>query len=62
MMYWLSLTNSGYKAYMDSLANIEKEKLALEKRTIDFVATGEQQPETDHAHAKRKLKHGQQFE
>jgi len=48
IMYWLSLTNSGYKAYTDSLAEIEKEKLALEKRTIDFVATGEQQPETDH--------------
>jgi uncharacterized protein len=31
------------------LANIEKEKPALEKRTIDYVATGEQQPETDHA-------------
>jgi uncharacterized protein len=49
MMYWLVLTNSGYKAYLDSLANIEKEKLALEKRTLDFVAAGEQQPETDHA-------------
>ncbi|MBN2172858.1 MAG: glycoside hydrolase family 127 protein [Bacteroidales bacterium] len=49
MMYWLALTNKGYRAYVDSLANIEKEKLALEKRTIDYVATGEQQPETDHA-------------
>jgi len=49
MMYWLALSNSGYKAYTDSLANIEKEKLALEKRTIDYVATGEQQPETDHS-------------
>jgi len=49
MMYWLALSNSGYKAYTDSLANIEKEKLALEKRTIDQVAIGEQQPETDHA-------------
>jgi hypothetical protein len=49
MMYWLALSNSGYKAYTDSLTNIEKEKLALEKRTIDQVAPGEQQPETDHA-------------
>ncbi len=48
MMYWLALSNSGYKAYTDSLANIEKEKLTLEKRTIDQVAIGEQQPETDH--------------
>ena len=49
MMYWLALSNTGYKAYTDSLANVEKEKLALEKRTIDQVAIGEQQPETDHA-------------
>jgi DUF1680 family protein len=49
MMYWLALTNDSYHSYLDSLANIEKEKLTLEKRTIDYVATGEQQPETDHA-------------
>ncbi|NQU85878.1 MAG: glycoside hydrolase family 127 protein [Mariniphaga sp.] len=49
MIYWLTLTNEGYQDYTDSLANIEKEKLSLEKRTIDYVATGEQQPETDHA-------------
>jgi len=49
MMYWLTLTNDGYQAYLDSLAQIEKEKILLEKRTIDYVATGEQQPETDHA-------------
>ncbi|MFD2034741.1 beta-L-arabinofuranosidase domain-containing protein [Belliella marina] len=49
MIYWLALTNDGYQAYMDSLANMEFEKIALENRTVDFVATGEQQPETDHA-------------
>ena len=49
MMYWLTLTNEGYQVYLDSLANMEKEKLALEKRTIDYVATGEQQLETDYA-------------
>ncbi|MFO7670119.1 MAG: glycoside hydrolase family 127 protein [Bacteroidales bacterium] len=49
MIYWLTLTTNGYQAYIDSLAAIEKEKLAMERRTIDFVATGEQQPETDHA-------------
>jgi hypothetical protein len=48
IMYWLSLTSSGYKAYTDSLAQAEKAKLAIENRTIDYVATGEQQPETDH--------------
>ena len=49
MMYWLALSNSGYKSYTDSLVNIENEKLALEKRTVDQVAPGEQQPEVDHA-------------
>lgn len=48
MIYWLALTTDGYQSYMDSLTAIENEKIALEKRTIDFVATGEQQPETDH--------------
>jgi uncharacterized protein len=58
MMYWLALTNSGYKAYVDSIANIEKEKLALQKRTIDFVMPGEQQPETDHAMQAEKSNKG----
>ncbi len=58
MIYWLALTNAGYKVYVDSLASIEKEKLALEKRTIDFVATGEQQPETDHAMKKENSETG----
>ena len=58
MIYWLALTNNGYQSYMDSLATIEKEKIALEKRTIDFVATGEQQPETDHAMQKENSNSG----
>ncbi len=58
MIYWLTLTNNGYQRYVDSLANLEKEKLALEKRTIDYVATGEQQPETDHAMQKENSKTG----
>jgi hypothetical protein len=49
MMYWLALSNSGYKAYVDSIANVEKAKLELQNRTVDFVMPGEQQPETDHA-------------
>ncbi len=49
MMYWLALTNYGYKAYLDSLTSIENRRIEIESRTIDFVATGEQQPETDHA-------------
>ena len=40
------------------LSTIEKEKIALEKRTIDFVGTGEQQPETDHAMQKENSNSG----
>ncbi|MCA9734333.1 glycoside hydrolase family 127 protein [candidate division KSB1 bacterium] len=49
MIYWLALTNSQYKTYLDSIATQEKEAVALQNRTLDFVATGEQQPEVDHA-------------
>jgi len=49
MMYWMVLTNSDYKSYTDSISNIEKEKMELQKRTTDAVAPGEQQPEVDHA-------------
>ena len=48
MMYWMSLTNTQYHTYIDSIAAAEKEKLGLQKRTVDFVAPGEQQPEADH--------------
>ena len=48
MMYWMALTRNQYRSYLDSVAADEKEKLALENRTIDFVAPGEQQPEVDH--------------
>ena len=49
MMYWMALSNTQYKSYLDSLSAVEKAKLEQEKRTIDFVAAGEQQPEVDHA-------------
>jgi len=45
----MALSNNGYKTYLDSLSAIEKQKIALDKRTVDFVAPGEQQPEVDHA-------------
>lgn len=48
MMYWMSLSNEGYRSYLDSISTIEQVKLALEKRTVDFVSPGEQQPEADH--------------
>ena len=48
MMYWLTLSDAGYKNYLDGLARAEKERLELEERTVDKVQPGEQQPETDH--------------
>ena len=62
MMYWMALTNDQYHSYLDSIATIEKEKLALEKRTIDFVAPGEQQPEADHAIQKLNSNTGNQLD
>lgn len=47
-IYWMTLTNEHYHAYLDSLKIDEKEKMQLQNRTIDFVAPGEQQPEADH--------------
>ena len=44
----MALSKESYQSYLDSIAVIEKQKLELEKRTIDFVAAGEQQPEADH--------------
>ncbi len=48
MMYWLALSEDNYKGYLDNLARQEKERQALENRTVDKVQPGEQQPESDH--------------
>ncbi|MGZ3939760.1 MAG: DUF6805 domain-containing protein, partial [Flavisolibacter sp.] len=53
MMYWMALSKNQYRSYLDSVAIIEKQKLELQKRTIDFVAPGEQQPEADHEMGKQ---------
>jgi len=58
MIYWMWLTNSQYKTYIDSLAIVEKERMELQKRTVDFVAPGEQQPEADHQMEKEKSNSG----
>ena len=58
MMYWLSLSNEGYQKYIDSIAASEKEKLDLDKRTVDFITPGEQQPEVDHAMQSDKSRTG----
>ncbi len=62
MIYWMALSNAQYSAYEDSLAREEKEKLELAKRTIDFVAPGEQQPEADHAMQQAGSRTGNRFD
>lgn len=48
MLYWKVLSNLQYRTYQDSIAIVEKENQALQKRTVDFVAPSEQQPEADY--------------
>ncbi|MEP6677553.1 MAG: beta-L-arabinofuranosidase domain-containing protein, partial [Ferruginibacter sp.] len=48
MMYWMALSNNQYSSYVDSIAALEKEKMIIQQRTVDFVTAGEQQPEADH--------------
>ena len=48
MIYWLALSESNYKDYLNRLSKEEQERQALEARTVDKVQPGEQQPETDH--------------
>ncbi|WP_291528799.1 glycoside hydrolase family 127 protein [Bacteroides sp. UBA939] len=48
MMYWLSMTDEEYAAFRKAEEEKEQLKLLLDKRTVDAVATAEQQPEVDH--------------
>jgi DUF1680 family protein len=48
IIYWMAFSDSRYHTYLDALANAEKKALALQSRTVDYIATGEQQPEADH--------------
>lgn len=48
MMYWLSMTPKEYRKYQVNARRDEERRLALDRRTVDAVNTGEQQPEADH--------------
>ena len=48
MMYWLSMTPTEYADYQARERAKEEFMLALDRRTVDAVNTGEQQPEADH--------------
>jgi hypothetical protein len=48
MMYWLSMSKKEYADYQQGMREAEQQKLELDARTVDAVATAEQQPEVDH--------------
>jgi DUF1680 family protein len=49
MVYWRTTTPAAYPAVLEQIAALEGKRLALEARTVDQVAPGEQQPEVEHA-------------
>lgn len=48
MLYWQTATTAGLAQMQQATAAAEAERLALDAQTIDQVAPGEQQPESDH--------------
>lgn len=48
ILYWLSMSPGDYAGYQKKARQDEATRLALDKRTVDAVNTGEQQPEADH--------------
>jgi DUF1680 family protein len=48
MAYWRTTTAADYPAVVASIEAAERERQALESRTLDQVQPGEQQPEVDH--------------
>ena len=50
MSYWRTTTPADYPAVVAAIEAAERERQALEARTLDQVQPGEQQPEVDHAY------------
>lgn len=48
IMYWLTMTPEEYAAHIAQKKAEEEARLALDRRTVDAVNSGEQQPEADH--------------
>jgi len=51
MAYWRTTTAAEYPAVLAAIEAAERERQALEARTLDHVQPGEQQPEVDHRYA-----------
>ncbi len=48
MMYWLTMDEKDYSELKNEMQAAEAQKLELDRRTVDAVIPGEQQPEADH--------------
>lgn len=58
MLYWPVTTPEELEARKEALRKEEEAKMALEEQTIDQVAPGEQQPESDHNYQGSKTESG----
>lgn len=58
MLYWLSMTQDQYDNYLKVEKAAEALSLDLDRRTVDVVKTGEQQPEADHFITNEKSRTG----
>ncbi|MCA9258822.1 MAG: glycoside hydrolase family 127 protein, partial [Planctomycetales bacterium] len=48
VLYWRTTTPEGYERVLAEMEAAEREQMALDRATVDRVAPGEQQPETEH--------------
>lgn len=48
IIYWPQATEEGLKEIQKQIEQEEKERIALDSKTVDKVVCGEQQPESDH--------------
>lgn len=62
MMYWLTATTQEYDEMLDVVRDNERFKLELDKRTVDAIKTGEQQPESDHRMRNRNSQTGSHYD
>lgn len=58
MMYWLAVTGEEFNKLQAEKKEEERLKLELDKRTVDAVKLGEQQPEVDHRFKEEKSSRG----
>ncbi len=48
VIYWRTVTPASYDGVVAALRNAERERLILDRKTVDRVVPGEQQPEVEH--------------